>query len=129
MIKAEIDTRVSSIQLDEENVLYVRIKPDSAITLSDAEETTNAIVKLVDQYKQPMVLLINTQGTKSMAAEARQHLGNAQAGQVLARAIVLGSPVSRAIASFFLKVNKPLIPSKMFTDDNEALDWLKSFLK
>ncbi|MDH5682649.1 MAG: hypothetical protein OEZ36_13750 [Spirochaetota bacterium] len=34
------------------------------------------------------------------------------------------SPISRVIGNFFLGLNRPLFPVKLFTEKNEASKWL-----
>lgn len=39
-------------------------------------------------------------------------------------ALVAKSPVERMIANFFLGLNKPQVPVRMFTDPDKARAWL-----
>ena len=43
-------------------------------------------------------------------------------------ALVVGSPVSRVIANFFVGLNRPHYPCRAFDDPERALAWLRSFL-
>jgi hypothetical protein len=43
-----------------------------------------------------------------------------------ATALFVDAPVSQLLANFFLRVNKPTIPTKMFTSETEALKWLQT---
>ena len=43
-------------------------------------------------------------------------------------ALVVDTPVSRVLGNFYLGLSKPHIPSRLFNDEAEALDWLKRFL-
>jgi hypothetical protein len=36
--------------------------------------------------------------------------------------------VARAIGNFFMGLNKPLIPTRLFTSEAEALGWLREFV-
>jgi hypothetical protein len=38
------------------------------------------------------------------------------------------SPVSKMMANVYLRVAKPKIPTKIFTDEQEGIEWLKLFL-
>lgn len=40
-------------------------------------------------------------------------------------AILFGGPISRTIASFFLGICKPTVPTKAFSNEEEAIKWLK----
>ncbi|WP_461491988.1 DUF7793 family protein [Pontibacter sp. HJ8] len=64
---------------------------------------------------------------KHSTKEARDHLANEGNEGVLASAILVGSPMLKMAANFFIKVNKPYNPSRMFTNQQEALSWLHQF--
>jgi hypothetical protein len=44
-------------------------------------------------------------------------------------ALVVGSPVSRVIASFFVGLNRPRYPYRVFDDPEPAAAWLRSFVQ
>lgn len=46
----------------------------------------------------------------------------------IASAVVCNSLAHRLLGNFFIKVQKPLRPTKMFSSEEEAIVWLKSFL-
>jgi hypothetical protein len=39
-------------------------------------------------------------------------------------AIVVGTPLSRIMSNFFLAVNKPVAPTRLFDDEGPAVTWL-----
>ncbi len=41
--------------------------------------------------------------------------------------LLIGSPVSRVIGNFFMGLNKPIYPTKLFTDPQKAIRWLQTF--
>jgi hypothetical protein len=45
-----------------------------------------------------------------------------------ADAFVISSTAMQLIANFYLKINKPTRPTKMFTSEAQAIKWLKTFL-
>lgn len=44
-------------------------------------------------------------------------------------ALLIGSPVSRMIGNFFLGINRLRVPVRLFSDEAEALEWLKRYLE
>jgi hypothetical protein len=44
-------------------------------------------------------------------------------------ALVVGSPVSRVIGNFFVGLNRPTYPVKIFDDAKLAAKWLQGFVK
>ena len=63
------------------------------------------------------VLFIDSKARAYGAEQYRQHV----AGQ----ALLIGSKFSSYFANLFLKFSKPKVPTKLFTDENEAIRWLK----
>jgi hypothetical protein len=48
---------------------------------------------------------------------------------VKALAVLVGSPLSRAIVNFSITLTKPRVPTRMFTSEEEAHEWLKGFVQ
>lgn len=71
------------------------------------------------------VLILNG-GVVSMSKEAREYLasGEGTAG-IRAAAIVLKSVFGSFLGNFFLSVNKPEMPVKIFRYERTAVNWLK----
>ncbi|MCD6017715.1 MAG: hypothetical protein K0S53_836 [Bacteroidetes bacterium] len=70
-------------------------------------------------------LLVYTNKVKHISKDAREYLAS-EAGcqKVKSCAIITNSIVTRVIANFFLHINKPLVPTKLFTDEESATQWL-----
>ena len=47
---------------------------------------------------------------------------------VSALALIVGSPLSRIIGNFFLSVNKPLYPARLFDNEASGLAWLQAII-
>ena len=70
-------------------------------------------------------MLLDGRNVKSITKEARDYLASAEGSSLLlATALVSNSVLGKFIANFFLQVNKPKIPLKFFTDEDEAMKWL-----
>jgi hypothetical protein len=42
-------------------------------------------------------------------------------------ALLVGSAVSKVLANFFMGLNKPKKPTRMFTSQDEAIHWLEGY--
>jgi len=63
-----------------------------------------------------------------MDKESRRfHAGEMPEQYAKAVALIEKSPVSKVIGNFFLGINKPPFPTKLFTKKHEAIHWLKKF--
>ena len=49
-------------------------------------------------------------------------------GTLSACAILVGSPVSKLVGSFYVGINKPPFPTRLFTSREQALEWLRNYL-
>ena len=64
---------------------------------------------------------------KQSTKEARDYLANEGNDFVSASAILISSPMLRMSANFFIQVNKPKNPTRMFTSKPSALEWLAQY--
>ncbi|QCR22277.1 hypothetical protein [Pontibacter sp. SGAir0037] len=71
--------------------------------------------------------LFDITNVKHSTKEARDYLANEGNELVLASAILINSPVIKMTANFFIMVNKPRNPTRMFTDKKSAVEWLEQF--
>jgi hypothetical protein len=64
-----------------------------------------------------------------MDKEARDYLSSDSANEgLIAGAIIMDSVFTSILGNFFLSVNKPNIPARMFTDKDQAIKWLRKFI-
>ena len=123
-----IETRTSRIWLGEDGIVrHVLILDNAVLTRADHEENVVAIARVSGGTKRPQ--LINIHKVKWADRESRQYgASEAVAEVVAALAILISSPVGTMIGNFWLKISKPSYPSKLFTSEAQAIDWLKDFL-
>lgn len=64
----------------------------------------------------------------SISAEARKFIADTPHLECLiAEAFVIHSLAHRILASFFIKIDKPKLPTKFFGNREDAINWLLSF--
>ena len=126
--KSEIvDLRVFRTWLDTDGICYTIVKPNAIIEIEDAIANSAAVKQVSSGAIYP--LLVNLKAIHSISKEARDHFSmqNRTAG-VKAIGMLIKSPGSRIIGNFFLGLNKPTVPTKLFTDKDKALQWLQKFV-
>ena len=75
-------------------------------------------------------ILIDLQGIRSITREARAYYAGPETARVSsACALVVTSPMARVVGNFFMGLNKPLMPTRLFSSETEALSWLQGFRK
>ncbi|MBC7696394.1 MAG: hypothetical protein H7141_13220 [Burkholderiales bacterium] len=83
-------------------------------------------VKLYGDKDYP--ILVRIKNVKHITKEAREYLASKDGcNKVKCGAIIIDSIVMSVIANFFLQINKPLVPTKLFTNKESAIDWLNTF--
>lgn len=121
-----IETRTARIWLGEDGILRVFNKPGVKIDLPAAKENIAASMRTTEGRKAPM--LIGLDGIKSIGQDARElFAGKDGAEPSLCQALLVGSPFSKVIGNFFLGINKPVFPTRLFTSEADALAWLRGF--
>ena len=101
---------------------YVRCDhPDGAeVTGQDAREALQAIASLANG--RPTPVLVDLREARSVSREARKSFA---LSAVPARiAMYVESSLSRVIANFFIGVSRPSVPTRVFTDLDDAQRWL-----
>ncbi len=73
-------------------------------------------------------VIIDMTTVSEISKEARDYLANERTASIQrATALLIGSSVSRVIGNFFLGLNKPITPTRLFTNSKEAIKWLHTF--
>jgi len=123
MVVDILKVRVGNIWLDDNNIIRYVITPGMDETLDDLIE----VIKAIDEIRNGNVypLLGDIRGAKSITREARQYAEKSIVAT--ASAILVGSPVSKVLGNFVIRIHKSKIPVKLFTSEDEAINWLKGF--
>ncbi|MEO7327149.1 MAG: STAS/SEC14 domain-containing protein [Minicystis sp.] len=125
-VRREITTRTAHIWIDDDDIIHSDCFAGAETTMADAEAALAAIWEIAGQRRLPQ--LVDMRAVRSVERAARAHLAGPEAARRnLASAILVGSPLSRAIGNFFIGINKTLIPSRLFTSQAAAMAWLRSF--
>lgn len=110
--------------MGEDGVARTQVKAGSEVILEDAQENSNAVNGLVGPPTYSLV--IDTRKIKSISKEARDFFSmRGRESRVFAFAILVDSPLSKIIGNFFMGLNKPRVPVKLFTKEEKAIDWCK----
>lgn len=109
-----------------ENILFVEYKPDVVINLVAAQRIVADRMQMQKEKVYPV--LCDVRGIADSDKAARDYL--AQHGSVLTKAvsILANQTISIVMISFYLKISKPQVPTKVFRDKQAALEFLKAFV-
>ena len=122
------ELRAVTVWLGDDGIVRADMKPGVATQdLTDAHESVAAQAALCDGVRRPV--LVNMGDIQSLSRECRKYYSGPEPAKVRsACAVLVGSPVARAIGNFFIGVNKSVVPTRLFTSEPEAVAWLKEFV-
>lgn len=120
-------TRTCEIFVDEFGILHVKILKGVIIDKEDAADNFLAVRNLTQN--KPILKLVDARAKFTINKDARSFVAKENdPKRHIARAVVVGSFVSKYLNQFFLSLQNPSFPVKIFTSEKEAMEWLKSFL-
>ncbi|HRF99613.1 MAG TPA: hypothetical protein PKZ75_00770 [Bacteroidia bacterium] len=112
--------------MGEDGIARTSVKPNIDIVLEHAVENSAVVTSFFKDKKFP--ILIDARNIKSMSYEARHHFSaHGRETKTNAFGIIIGSPISRVLGNFYLGINKPAVPTKLFDNEEDATKWLKQF--
>jgi hypothetical protein len=112
------------ITLGKDGILRLRLAHGTVIDLDFAKRIVARASELSAGVPRPM--LVHGDETKNMEREARRYFANTPGPA--AQAIVVNSPIGRMIASAYTGLSKQNLPTRTFVSEEEAVEWLKTFL-
>jgi hypothetical protein len=121
-------TRSAKIWLGEDGIVRSIEPRAEAVTLAYTKEIFSAILKVSKGKKRPF--LADIRKIKSVDRESREYFASEEVSNaVSAIALLVSSPVSKVIGNFYMRLNNPVCPTKLFTSESEAIEWLKGFIE
>lgn len=127
MPEKTIQTVAGSVSLSEDGIEFVRFFDNREVVLADVVAQIDAGHKLIGQNVK-LPVLVDISNIKTLSREARLYVTNSPESVSICKAVALlvGSPITSVIGNFFMGLNKPVYPLKLFNQLEEAVKWLKS---
>lgn len=109
-----------------DGILVVRAKDNALLDLTDAKEITGLFEELT-QTRVPLFVDFHT--LRGQTADCRKYFARDEnhSRLITATALMINSPVSRALSFFFVSVARPIRPTQFFTDEAKAISWLHQY--
>ncbi|MDH5607044.1 MAG: hypothetical protein OEY93_09160 [Anaerolineae bacterium] len=125
--KRVIKTNTADVWLDEEGIVWIE-NHVPAITQKEVEENFQAVWEIGGHIQRPVINLI--EGITLVDKETRDYGAGEDAQRILsAMALVAKNRLSVVVGNFFINVSNPTYPTKLFTSQAAALEWLEQFAK
>ena len=122
--KIQYQTKVFAIKLISDRIVENSVFNRATLDVDDVKEAKQKNIELTKGL--PYAYLA-TQGEFShVTTKAKELLASKElAENTVAKALLIQSLSDRILANFYLKINKPFVKTKIFTDRDKAIDWLK----
>jgi hypothetical protein len=115
------------VHIDAEGIIRASSKPNVDLDLESAQDCVQKLATMLGGVRRP--ILVDFTDMRSVSRDARKYFAGEETAKIeSAAALLVRSPLARAIGNFFMGFNKPSIPTRLFTSEAEALEWLRGFL-
>ena len=108
------------------DILFFEYKPNIILGLEVAKIVVADRIHFQNEESFPV--LCDVRGIVNTDKSGRDYL--ARSGSVLTKAVglIVNQKVSLTIGNFYLRINKPTVPTQLFTDKDDALAYLEKFI-
>jgi hypothetical protein len=125
--KAAFSNEKYQVYVLAKNIYKLKLQSNIELDANDAIEIRSNFLSLSNGKK--WGLLVDAENFFSTTSEFRQLSASKEYTDLrLALAIVTNSMATKIIGNFFIKVNKPASPTKLFSNEKQAFEWLKRLL-
>ena len=126
-MKKTLDTPFAFLSLEDE-ILFVKMKPNvdvSEVELKELFELSNDFTNFQKRF-----VIVDTRENFTSSSEIRSLYANENYTKFrYADAFIVNSLPMRLLVNFYISVNKPEIPTKMFNNSENAYDWISNLKK
>lgn len=111
------------IMLRSDGIVHVHYKKNTTLDLDLQASMRNLFLELTGGKKSPF--MFSADEGFSLTKEARENADSFKKNPVISSyAIIADNLGYRMIANFYLKINKPVTPYKIFQNTEDAIQWL-----
>jgi hypothetical protein len=119
-----ISTEIADVWIDSQRIVHIFFKESERHGIEEAQEVVRAHNQLADGV--PVCVLADIRTVKVGADRAaRKHYVSAESAEFKSgMAMLVSSPMQRMLGNIFLMLNQPPYPTRLFSEEEEALQWL-----
>jgi len=107
-------------------VLLVEFAEGATIEQAEARSVVARGKQVVED--RPHTILIDARKLRYVSSEARNHFAAQSSAQLLGTALVISSQLQAGLANLYLNVSRPVVPTRVFTEEVTALAFLRERL-
>lgn len=117
----------SIVSLRSDGIIQIDMKSNNTLQLVDAKQMVTAFAEVGGGKKYPLLFIA---GDFALASpDARKYASGTEANQyTLASVFVVKNSIQKIMGNAYITFNKPITPTKIMTNKEAAITWLKTFL-
>ena len=116
-------TDISTLELLPNKVVRHTYKDGSVVDLDEAQRVVGIIEEMIGQGN-TKVILNDLRAKVAFSREARDFFKN-NGDHTTVMAFLINSKIGEVTVNFYLKFNQPDYQMRIFTDEQEAMQWLE----
>jgi hypothetical protein len=123
--RSPLETPTALVALSSDGIVNVRIRAGVRQSLEDARANLSAALETRGGQRRP--LLVDIREAVPLDADVRRHYsGHVLVGFTAMALLTRASPLGRMIGNVYLRVANTRIPTRLFTDESAAREWLRN---
>lgn len=123
-----IQTRTAEYSLIEKPIFLCRLFPDAEIEVGDVDLNTDAIMQMAGGKR--YAVLVDARVPVTITKEAMEYTQQPRSYvNLIAQAILVNTLANRLIGNFIIKFHRPASPTKLFSDYDQAVAWLREHVR
>lgn len=117
----------ATISLRNDRIIQYSIKSNITVSEKDSNEMVDAAGELGGFKKFPILIIA---GKHSLAdKEAREFAASKEGTKyAVSVAFVVKNLAQKILGNAYIKINKPIVPTRIFDSEEKAVEWLKTFI-
>ncbi len=123
----ELDLDASIVSMRNDGIIQIFMKANRTMNIIDGKQMVQAFKEIGGGKKYPLLFIA---GNFTLAnTEARQYAASEEANKyTLASAFVVNNIAQKLMGQAYMSFNHPITPTRILTNEEDAISWLKSFL-
>lgn len=121
-----INLGYATVTMREDGIVNTNILLETSATLEQAKELLIAYIQVTNGVNTPHPFTVTT--ISIMDDEVMEFIKTTANNHGVADAFVIHSLAQKILANTFLRFQTPTIPTKFFSSEEKAVEWLKEYL-
>jgi hypothetical protein len=117
-------TRTCEYSIIEKPIFLCKMIADREVDVDDVQENYETMLRIAEN--QLYAVLVDARVTVQITKEGMEHGTRPECyTNLIAQAILVDSLANRLVGNFIIKFHRPASPTKLFSDYDKALEWLR----